>query len=126
MTRRRAASRQAAEAAGRKGEALAALYLRLKGYGVLASRVRTPLGEIDLILKRGGIIVFAEVKLRASVSDALQSVSPHAWSRIAAAAEYWRARRPDLAEYGWRYDLVALAPFAWPAHIADAWRPGLA
>ena len=122
----RSARRKAAERRGRTGEALAALFLRLKGYRILASRVRTPVGEIDLVAEKAGIIAFVEVKARREAALALEAVSPRAWQRIARAAEYWMARRPHYADHGWRYDLIAIAPRRLPIHLRDAWRPGLA
>ena len=122
----RSARRKAAERRGRTGEALAALFLRLKGYRILASRVRTPVGEIDLVAEKAGIIAFVEVKARREAALALEAVSPHAWQRIARAAENWMARRPHYTDHGWRYDLIAIAPRRLPIHLRDAWRPGLA
>ena len=118
--------RQAAEKRGRKGERLAALFLQAKGYRILDRRVRTPVGEVDLIAKRGRLVAFVEVKHRARLDLASASVTQGAWQRIARAADYWMARHPALADCGWRYDIVALAPAHLPRHIADAWRPGLA
>lgn len=117
---------QAAEKPGRKGEWLAALYLRAKGYRIPGQRVRTPMGEADLIAKRGRLVAFVEVKYRAEVQIAAGAVTPASWQRIARAAEVWMARHPSLSDYGWRYDLIALAPRKLPQHIQDAWRPGLA
>ena len=120
------AKRQAAEKRGRKGERLAALFLQLKGYRILDRRVRTPVGEVDLIARRGALVAFVEVKHRATPDLAVGSVTPGAWQRIARAAEFWMARHPALAGCGWRYDIVAVAPGHLPRHIRDAWRPGLA
>lgn len=120
------AKRQAAEKRGRKGEWLAALYLQVKGYRILARRVRTPMGEVDLIAKRGNLVAFVEVKFRAEVENAAGAVTPAAWQRIGRAADFWMARRPSLSDCGWRYDLIAIAPAKLPQHIQDAWRPGLA
>ena len=120
------AKRQAAEKRGRKGEWLAALFLQAKGYRILDRRVRTPVGEVDLIAKRGGVIAFVEVKHRTSLDLAAGSVTPGSWQRIARAADYWMARHPALGELGWRYDILAVAPARLPRHIRDAWRPGLA
>ncbi|MBR9806585.1 MAG: YraN family protein [Alphaproteobacteria bacterium] len=117
--------RKAAEQRGRKGETLAAWSLRLKGYRILAQRVRTPVGEIDLIAEKSGTIIFVEVKARAGRLAALNAVTPHAWARIARAADYWMARRPHYSDHGWRYDLIAITPARWPEHIRDAWRPGM-
>ena len=49
---------------GRWGEALAADYLRKKGYSILAAGWRCRFGEIDLIAQSGGYLCFVEVKLR--------------------------------------------------------------
>ena len=118
--------RQAAEKRDRKGEWLAALYLRAKGYRILDRRVRTPMGEVDLIAKRGGVVAFVEVKHRKTLDLAADSVTQRSWQRIDRASEYWMARHPALATCGWRYDIVAIAPWQLPRHIRDAWRPGLA
>jgi putative endonuclease len=118
--------RQAAEKRGRKGEWFAALYLQAKGYRILDRRVRTPMGEVDLIARRGNLIAFVEVKYRRDVQIAAGAVTPASWQRIARAADFWMARHPSLADCGWRYDLIALAPGKLPQHLQDAWRPGLA
>lgn len=120
------AKRQIAEARGRQAERRAALWLRLKGYSILASRVKLPVGEIDLVARKGRLIAFVEVKARARRDDVLGAVSVQSWQRIARAAEAWMGQRPKFADYGWRYDIVALAPGRLPYHLKDAWRPGLA
>jgi putative endonuclease len=112
--------RQFNERAGRRGEFWAALYLRLKGYRILATRVRTKLGEIDLIARRGKALVFIEVKARAfseGENDALFAVNRE---RIVRAAAFWLARHPALAETETRCDVIFLAPFQWPRHITGA------
>ncbi len=123
MNRRSTASRQRAETRGRRAETIAALYLRGKGYRILATRVRTPVGEIDLIAQRGRTIAFVEVKLRPTIEQALSAVSDHNWRRIGNCAANWMARKPLLSEHNWRYDLIAMAPHKWPAHRTDYWRP---
>lgn len=120
------ARRSAAEKRGRTGETYAALFLRLKGYRILARRVRTPVGEIDLIAEKSGTIVFIEVKARKRADTALEAVSVHAWQRIARAAESWMAKRPQYSQHGWRYDLIGIVPGRLPIHLRDAWRPGMA
>ena len=115
--------RQKAERKGRLAENLAAISLRMKGYQILARRARTPSGEIDLIARRGALIAFVEVKARRSETLAVESVSRTAQRRIARAAELWMARRPDLAELDWRFDIVTVTPRRWPKHHKDAFRP---
>lgn len=118
--------RQAAERRGRKGESLAALYLRLKGYRILARRVRTPVGEVDLIAEKSGVVAFVEVKVRRGMDSAIGAVTPASWQRIARAADSWMARHPAYSDYGWRYDIIAMSPGKMPRHLRDAWRPGMA
>lgn len=119
-------SRKQAERRGQRAERLAALYLGLKGYRILARQVRTPMGEIDLIAHRRGIVAFIEVKTRSHIDAAVSAVTPQAWQRISRAADYWMARHPTFNAAGWRYDIIAMSPRRWPQHLRDAWRPGLA
>ena len=114
--------RLAAELFGRRGETLAAWYLRLKGYRIVATRVKCPVGEIDLVARRLGVTVFVEVKARGrrqSLAEALGVVNTR---RIARAAAYYVARHPDLAATALRFDVIFLAPFTWPRHVRDAFR----
>lgn len=113
-------ARRHAERGGRRAEALAALYLRLKGYGVLARRFKTPVGEIDLVMRRGTAIVFVEVKARRAAGlegEALESVNQR---RITRAAQYFIARNERLAMAPMRFDVIFLAPFTWPRHVKNA------
>ena len=113
-------SRKFAEGAGRRGESWAALFLKLQFYRVLARRVKTPVGEIDLIAERGGTTVFVEVKARsfsAGEAEALEAVNRR---RIVRAAQYWLSRNPERAATPLRFDVIFLAPFAWPRHIVNA------
>ena len=114
------AERRFAEGAGRRGEMWAELFLRLKLYRVIARRVKTPVGEIDLIARRGGVTVFVEVKARAfshQEAGALLAVNRR---RITKAAQFWLMRRPELAAGELRCDVIFLAPFAWPRHLKGA------
>jgi putative endonuclease len=113
-----------AEKRGHRSETLAALWLRLKGYRILGRRIKTHLGEIDLVARSPrGIVCFVEVKARADLMTAAQAVGPRQRTRIARAASLYLAARPDLARGGVRFDIVAVAPHAWPRHFPDAWRP---
>lgn len=110
------------ERAGRRGELWAELFLRAQFYRVLARRVRTPVGEIDLIVQRGSMTVFVEVKARSfshQEADALMAVNRQ---RIVRAAQVWLKRRPELANGDLRFDVIFLAPFAWPRHIVNAFQ----
>ncbi len=116
--------RSAAERNGRRSETLAAWALRLKGYRILSRRLKTPLGEIDMVaLPLFGPVCFVEVKARQTHDAAVLSVSPGQRTRIARAAHLYLAGRPGLVGRGARFDIVAVAPGRWPRHHADAWRP---
>ena len=115
--------RRGAERRGRYAETLAAWWLRLKGYTILATRARLPVGEIDLIAQRGSVLAFVEVKQRKRLADAQTAVSYTNWQRIARAAEIWAGRNPQRAQLDWRYDLITIVPFDRPRHFRDYWRP---
>jgi putative endonuclease len=120
----RARSRRAAYRHGHVAEAAAALLLLAKGYRIVARRYRTPLGEVDLVVRRGRLIAFVEVKARASLEAALASVGREGAARLEAAADLWLARHPQAAGADIRYDIVAVVPWRLPRHLADAFRPG--
>jgi putative endonuclease len=115
--RRRAdPSRVGAEKRGRRAEAVALWYLRVKGYRLLARRLRTPVGEIDLVMRRGRTVAFIEVKQRRGEIEALEAVTAKTRKRIARAADYWLAGHPDAAGLDLRYDIVAILPARLPRH----------
>ena len=117
-------NRRAAEQHGHASESLAALWLRLKGYRILARRLKTHLGEIDLVAAAPfGPVCFIEVNARGTALAAAESVGMSQQTRIARAASLYLASRPGLARRGSRFDIVAIAPRSLPVHHRDAWRP---
>ncbi len=112
--------RKAAERRGRMGETLAALWLNLQGWTIIARRVRTPVGEIDLVARRGRTTLFVEVKTRATGAELDIAIDQHRLSRVASAVSMLvpRFARPgdDI-----RIDVILLAPWAMPRHIRNAW-----
>ena len=108
---------------GRTGERLAAWLLIFKGYRILERGWRAPVGEIDLIARRGGTLVFVEVKARPELDEAQAAVHPAQQARIVRAAAAFVQSRPALARCVRRFDLIAVAPGRLPRHLADAWRP---
>lgn len=113
-------ARRAADSAGRRGERLAAWWLRLKGWSILDRRVRTPAGEVDLVARRGNLIAFVEVKTRASAAELAFAIDERRLARVAAAAEMLMPRyagpNDDI-----RIDVILLAPGTRPRHIENAW-----
>ena len=114
--------RQQAEKRGREGEARAAAWLRLKGWSVLDTRVKTPVGEIDIVARRGNLIAFVEVKWRRRTEELAIAIDEYRLRRVAAAAE---AVAHEYAMNGedLRVDVILLAPGRMPQHIVNAWQP---
>jgi putative endonuclease len=127
MTKRiaplRAARGRAAHASGLRAESLAALLLRLKLYRVVGRRVKTRLGEIDMIVRRGKTLVFVEVKSRGDYGMAAESLDLRQRGRLARAAEAFAATRAEFAGFDMRFDVVLVMPRRWPVHLRDAWQP---
>lgn len=107
---------------GRAGEARAVWWLRLQGFRILARNWRHPLGEIDILARRGRLVVAVEVKWRDSVDRAAEAVLPAQRRRIAQAAAVFLGQQADAATLSLRFDAMLLAPGRWPRHIRDAWR----
>ncbi|MGD9665234.1 MAG: YraN family protein [Novosphingobium sp.] len=112
--------RRQADAHGRDAEAEAAQWLEAQGWHVLDRRRKTPLGEIDLVCRGDGAVVFVEVKWRKSEDQLDHAIDAHRLRRVAAAVE---AVAHEYAHNGEdiRIDVVLLAPDAKPRHIVNAW-----
>ena len=110
---------------GRQGEGMAAWWLRLKGYRLLARNFRSGAGEIDLIARRGAVLAMVEVKTRGDFASASEALGPRQRARIARAAEAFLQQRPYLAQLSVRFDVILVAPGRFPRHLLDAWRPDL-
>jgi putative endonuclease len=114
-------SRREAERGGRRAESLAAWWLRLKGWTILARRVRTPVGEVDLVARRGRTVAFVEVKARASAGEAGLALDEWRLRRVAAAAEglvHRYAKAGDTV----RVDAMLIVPRRLPRHLPNVWQ----
>ena len=107
---------------GRWAETAAALLLRLKGYRIIARDLRTPVGEIDLVARRGRVLVLVEVKARGDEAVALGALRAAQRHRIIRAGAWLIARRPELCGLDLRCDVVIVTGFRLPRHLADAWQ----
>ncbi len=114
-------SRQLARKRGLRAEALCALILRLQGYRILDRNWRVPVGEVDIIARRGKVLAFVEVKTRDTEDAAFEAVSLKQRQRIEKAAGAYLAMHPECANLHARFDVMAVAPWRWPAHIQAAW-----
>ncbi|MET0940243.1 MAG: YraN family protein [Mesorhizobium sp.] len=104
---------------GHRGEWLAALAVMLKGFRIVARRYRTKLGEIDLIARRGDLVLIIEVKVRATLIEAMDAIARQSERRIEAAADLWLSRQPDYGRLSVRFDMVAVLPRRWPVHVEN-------
>jgi putative endonuclease len=112
--------RVAAFRLGLSAETRAAALLMMKGYRIVARRWRSPVGEIDLVVRRGSVLAFVEVKARGRLDDAAESVTPRQRRRIVAGANAWLASHPRDAALNLRFDAVLVVPRRWPRHIPAA------
>ncbi len=78
--------------AGRAAEEIALRSFEAAGYELAEARWRGEAGEIDLILKRGDLTVFVEVKRARCFASAAQRIRPEQMTRIAQAAEEYAGR----------------------------------
>jgi putative endonuclease len=110
--------RRKAERGGRRAERLAAWWLRLHGWHVLAMRARTPVGEVDLIARRGKILAFIEVKARARAADAELALDEYRLRRVLRAVE---ALVPRYSRNGdtVRVDAMFITPWRLPRHMTN-------
>ena len=122
MADRAAASLKSRRKAYRRGhwsEWLAAAALMLKGFRIVARRYRTKLGEIDLIARRGNLVLIVEVKARKTLMEAMEAIAYESERRIEGAADLWLTRQRDFAKLSVRFDMVAVLPRRWPVHVEN-------
>lgn len=112
--------RQKAERRGHFGEFLAMAYLMAKGYRIRARRLKTPVGEIDIIVRRGPVLAFVEVKSRTKREDEEMALMAVNRRRISRAAQFYLMRNPSIIQLDLRFDVIFLAPMAWPRHVKGA------
>jgi putative endonuclease len=113
-------TRQQAEARGRRGERVAAWWLRLHGWSILQQRAKLRMGEVDLIARRGNVIAFVEVKTRSKAADLDLAIDPYKLRRVVAAAQ---ALAPHLikGDEETRIDVILIAPWSLPRHLTNVW-----
>lgn len=105
---------------GLMAEHIAAWHLRARGWRIIGTRFKTPVGEIDLIVKRGKILAFIEVKARARKDTAAESIHKQNQQRVLRAAQWFIASHPKYAEYTLRFDACLVPWYSWPTFITHA------
>ena len=112
----------AADRRGRSAEAAAGLALERDGWIILARRLRTPAGEIDMVVEKDGLLAIVEVKARPTLLDAAVSLSPRQQARLIAATDIVMATHPHWGTQGVRFDLLLVDAAGLVRRITDAFR----
>ena len=119
----------AAQRLGRSGERVAARYLRRRGFYIIAERVCSAWGEIDLVAIQGRTVVFIEVKTRRSdaYGQPEEAVTREKQRRLTLLALAF-LRQHNLLDCKARFDVVSVLwpPQTWCPqvhHIQDAFQP---
>jgi len=113
---------------GIAAEFLAAIFLWLNFYRVVAMRYKNPKGEIDILAIKGNTLVVVEVKARQSFASGAESITAQKQKKISGAVEWLMAGRAkiaglnNLSERNIRFDVILIVPWRLPKHIKDAWR----
>jgi putative endonuclease len=110
--------RRKAERGGRRAERVAAWWLRLRGWHILAIRARTPVGEVDLVARRGKVLAFIEVKARASAAQAELALDDYRLRRVIRAAEALMPRYSRAGDIV-RVDAMFIIPWRLPRHMKN-------
>ena len=102
--------RREREIEGRKAEIHVARWLKLRGWKILSKRFKIPEGEIDIIARRKNIIVFVEVKQRATLPKIEDIMSQTNISRVMEAAEIWVNQNFEILgpDFEIRFDLAVI------------------
>ena len=114
-------NRYEAEQRGRFAEWIAAWWLRLHGWRILAQRARVPGGEVDLVARRGRTLAFVEVKARSTDAAAGMALDRHRLRRVAVAAERL-APRFVRGDDDVRIDAMFIIPGRLPKHLPNVWQ----
>jgi putative endonuclease len=113
--------RQRAYRFGLLAEWLCAALLLGKGYRILHWRYRNRGGEVDIIARRGKVLVFAEVKARREVAASLSAAGEEKWRTLSRAAEIYLQNHP-MHDGILRFDFLYVTPWLVPRHLPDIWR----
>lgn len=113
-------NRKRAQQWGHVSEWIAAASLILKGYRILKMRYKTKLGEVDIIARKGDLIIMVEVKARRTIEEAFDAVTVTSQHRIESAGDLWLASQNNAHLLSVRYDIIAVRPWKWPTQYENA------
>ena len=98
------------QVSGARAERRVRLHYRLRGYRVIAANARAGGNELDIVLRRGGRLLFCEVKMRSGpgFGDPWEAVGAEKQRRLRRAAAGFLARNPDLRELDVAFEVAAV------------------
>ncbi|MCM1272796.1 MAG: YraN family protein [Clostridium sp.] len=107
---------------GAQYEELAAAYLEHQGYKILARNYRNKFGELDIIAKKDGVLVYVEVKYRGNQScgDPLEAVDRRKQMQICRVAACHYAKYGATAYQPCRFDVIGVYRDETIRHIENA------
>jgi putative endonuclease len=111
-----------ADQKGRFAEDAAIVALERDGWNILARRLRTSAGEIDVVAEKEGLLAIVEVKARPRWADAAAALSVRQQARLVAATEIILAENPHWGALGVRFDLLLVDATGTVRRVADAFR----
>ena len=106
---------------GWNAEEACKVYLEQQGYTIIAHRLRTPAGEIDIVAAQDSTLIIIEVKARKDIATALESISPKQRRRIEQATLYFLSENPDYQHHDIRIDCMVALDGQPPYHMQNAW-----
>lgn len=106
---------------GKLGELVTILYLKLKLYKIISTRMRNFAGEIDIVAFKNNTLIFIEVKTRKTVTNIADLITYNQRRRITRAANVFLANNPKFSNCNIRFDFIVCSFRNWPIHIKNAW-----
>lgn len=113
---------RAAQTLGCTAEAYAEAALFREGWTILARRLRTAAGEIDLVADLDGLTALIEVKARPRLDEAAYALQPRQQARLMAAGEIALANNPGWGGAGVRFDVMLVDRVGTVRRVKDAFR----
>ena len=104
----RDSARRSTRAIGTRAERRALWHYRLRGFRILATNAWIAGYELDIVARRGRLVVFCEVKSKSSLElgDPAEMVTPEKQRRVRLAAEAWLASQRDVGDCEARFDVA--------------------
>lgn len=112
--------RKKAHQAGKIAEFIAALWLRMKFYQILARNWRSPYGEADIIAQRGKKLIIVEVKKRRDKEEVIEAIQSRQKERLMRVGLHFQTRYRRYSDHDLRFDAILVTPFSL-RHIENAW-----